>query len=116
MKDFLRRYQILAHLVFLTAVMFGAYIFLRALDPRIGVEGFGDLFGFLRNAVGLAVVIFTCRWFKNNVWHDLSKKAEEDLQYALLFDNKPGAWKAKLFDRLEWAFLLIFVYKVIFNG
>jgi hypothetical protein len=107
-KEFWRRNSIaILHTPVLVVMLVCAYIVLKAIDPRIGVEGFGDLFGYLKNSVGLAVVIFTSWWFKNNAWHDVTKASEEDLFHEVR-QNVPGAFKAKVLDRLEWAFLLCF--------
>lgn len=107
-KEFWRRNSIaIVHTPALVVLLICAYITLKALDPRIGVEGFGDLFGYLVNSVGLAVVIFTSWWFKNNAWHDITEKSEEDLFHEVRQGNR-GALHAKIIDRLEWAFLLIF--------
>jgi hypothetical protein len=107
-KDFWRRNSIaIVHMPFLLVLLFASYVVLRALDPRIGLEGFGDLFGYLLNSVRAAIIIFTAWWFKNNAWHDINAKAEDEL-FHLVRQGDPGAFKAKVLDRVEWAFLLVF--------
>lgn len=114
-KEFWRRNQIIfLHFPLLLLALYGSYIFLKANDPRIGVEGFGDLFGYALNAVGLSIVIFTCWWFKNNAWHDLPSETEEDLFHEARQGSKDALW-LRIVDRLEWAFLLIFFSYIIFK-
>jgi hypothetical protein len=114
-KEFWRRNQIiLFHFPLLLLALYAGYIVLKASDPRIGVEGFGDLFGYALNAVGLSIVIFTCWWFKNNAWHDLPVRSEESLVNKILAGHWPAFW-LRVLDRVEWAFLLVFFYKVIFR-
>lgn len=44
--EFWRRNQIiLLQLPIMLVFLFGSYILLKSIDSRIGVEGFGDLFG-----------------------------------------------------------------------
>lgn len=115
LKEFWRRNSIaFLHMPLLLVLLVASYIGLKALDPRIGLEGFGDLFGYLVNAVGIAIVIFSSWWQKNNLWHDIESKAEEDLFHEVR-QNLPGALKAKILDRIEWAFLLVFNAWLVFG-
>ena len=50
--EFWRRNQVLIlHLPAMVFFLFGTYIVLKSIDSRIGVEGFGDLFGYLLNLI-----------------------------------------------------------------
>lgn len=91
----------------LLAIVIGGYIVLRALDPRIGLEGFGDLFGYALNGVR-AVAIVGLSWLvKRNIFMDLHDRTEVDLFDAM----RKGDWFAFWIvarDRVEWMFLLVF--------
>ena len=70
--EFWRRNQILllqAPLMF--AFLFGSYILLKSIDSRIGVEGFGDIFGYSLNGIRITFIIFTAWWIKKWCWFDL---------------------------------------------
>ena len=60
-----------------------AWMVLQALDPRIGVEGFGDLFGYALNAVRITLIIFTAWWIKKWPWFDLHSTTELSLFEAM---------------------------------
>ena len=114
-KEFWRRNQILfLHFPLLLLALYGSYIFIKANDPRIGVEGFGDLFGYALNAVGLSIAIFTSWWFKNNAWHDLSAHTEEELFAEARKGDRWSFW-LRVQDRIEWAFLVVFFCYIIFR-
>ena len=106
--EFWRRNAIaVAHFPIIVAATLGAYILLRALDPRIGLEGFGDVFGFFVNAVR-AIMVVALSWLtKRNAWFDLHRTTELDLfERAREGDRVAEAIVRR--DRLEWAFLLCF--------
>lgn len=107
-KEFWRRNQIvLLHLPVLIFFLFASYIVLRSLDPRIGVEGFGDLFGYALNGVRITVIIFTAWWIKKWCWFDLHGKTELALFEAMRTGDKIAFWLV-VKDRVEWAVVLAF--------
>lgn len=68
-KEFFRRNQTILFLLPATIVLMQlAWIMLNALDPRIGVEGFGDLFGYLLNGTRAVLIVFTAWWIKRWCW------------------------------------------------
>lgn len=91
----------------LLALLFGAYVVLRALDPRIGLEGFGDLFGYALNAVRGVVIVGLAWLTKRNLFFDLHDKTELSLYEAMKGGDWPAFWIV-VRDRVEWAFLLVF--------
>ena len=89
------------------AVVIGGYIVLRALDPRIGLEGFGDLFGYALNAVRGVAIVGLAWLTKRNLFFDLHDKTELSLYEAMKEGDRPAFWIV-VRDRAEWAFLLVF--------
>ena len=106
--EFWRRNQIiLLQLPIMVAFLFGSYIVLKSLDSRIGVEGFGDIFGYALNAVRITLIIFTAWWMKKWCWFDLHDKTE----LAMFEAMKAGDWMAfwiVVRDRAEWLAALAF--------
>lgn len=93
------------------AVVIGGYIVLRALDPRIGLEGFGDLFGYALNAVRGVAIVGLAWLTKRNLFFDLHDKTELNLFEAMRSLSKDKAWMdfwIVVRDRAEWFFLLCF--------
>ena len=106
--EFWRRNQILLlHLPLMLAFLVGSYVVLKSVDSRIGVEGFGDVFGYALNGVRVTLTIFTAWWIKKWCWFDLHDKTE----LALFEAMKAGDWMAfwiVVRDRVEWLFALAF--------
>ena len=106
--EFWRRNQVLIlHLPAMMFFLFGTYIVLKSIDSRIGVEGFGDLFGYLLNGVRATLIIFTAWWIKKWPWFDLHDTTELSLFEAM----RKGDWMAfwiVVRDRVEWVFALGF--------
>lgn len=78
-----------------------SYVVLKSVDSRIGVEGFGDLFGYALNGVRITLIIFTAWWIKKWCWFDLHDKTE----LSLFESMKSGNWMAfwiVVRDRVEW--------------
>lgn len=100
--EFWRRNQVLLlQLPLMLVFLFGSYIVLKSIDSRIGVEGFGDVFGYALNGVRVTLIIFTAWWIKRWPWFDLHDKTE----LALFESMKGGDWMAfwiVVRDRLEW--------------
>lgn len=110
-REFWRRNNVLfvmLPLLLIFAVL--SYAVLQALDPRIGVEGFGDLFGYLINGVRAALIIFTAFWMKKWLWFDLHAKTELRLFEAMegRSDGDPllAHWIV-IRDRVEWIAALV---------
>lgn len=105
--EFWRRNNVLfVMLPLLLVFAFVTYAGLRAIDPRIGVEGWGDLFGYLINGVRAALIIFTAFWMKKWLWFDLHDKTELEMFEAM----KTGArWPHMILwrDRVEWIVALL---------
>lgn len=100
--EFWRRNQILLlQLPIMVAFLFGSYILLKSIDSRIGVEGFGDLFGYALNGVRITLIIFTAWWVKKWCWFDL----HDNTELAMFEAMRAGDWLAfwiVVRDRLEW--------------
>lgn len=106
--EFWRRNQILLlQLPLMIGFLFGSYILLKSIDPRIGVEGFGDLFGYALNGVRITLIIFTAWWMKKWLWFDLHDKTELDLFEAMRAGDSIAFWIV-VRDRVEWLAALAF--------
>lgn len=106
--EFWRRNNILLfQLPVLIGFLFGTYIILKGIDSRIGVEGFGDLFGYLLNGVRAALIIFTAFWLKKWMWFDLHDRTELTLFESMRTGNWMAFWIV-VRDRAEWAVALAF--------
>lgn len=106
--EFWRRNQILLlQLPILVAFLFGSYIVLKSIDSRIGVEGFGDLFGYALNGVRIPLIIFTAWWIKKWCWFDLHDRTELELFDAMKRGDWPMFWIV-VKDRAEWLAALAF--------
>lgn len=107
--EFWRRNQmVFVHLPLVLLALFGTYVVLKGIDSRIGIEGFGDLFGYLSNLVrGLLIVSFS--WvIKKHCWFDLHGKTEEDL-FKAAADGDRFAFALRVWDRIEWFAAFAFV-------
>jgi hypothetical protein len=106
--EFWRRNQILLlQLPLMMVFLFGSYIVLKSIDSRIGVEGFGDVFGYALNGVRVTLIIFTAWWVKKWCWFDLHDRTELELFEAM----KRGDWLMfwiVVKDRAEWLAALAF--------
>ena len=107
--EFWRRNQILLlQLPIMLVFLFGSYAVLKALDPRIGVEGFGDLFGYALNGVRITLIIFTAWWIKKWCWFDLHDRTELDLFEDTIKDGDWVKFWVVVRDRVEWIIALGF--------
>lgn len=106
--EFWRRNNILLfQLPLMLVFLVGSYIVLKSLDSRIGVEGFGDIFGYALNGVRVTLIIFTAWWMKKWCWFDLHDRTE----LSLFESMKTGDWMAfwiVVRDRVEWIAALAF--------
>lgn len=106
--EFWRRNQILLlQLPVMLVFLFGSYVILKAIDSRIGVEGFGDIFGYALNAVRICFIIFTAWWIKKWCWFDLHEKSELELFTKRKMGDMAATWVVVI-DRLEWVVALGF--------
>lgn len=111
-KEFWRRNQTLIMILPLTILALNlSWIVLNALDSRIGVEGFGDLFGYLINGVRAVLIVFAAWWIKRHCWFDLHQATELQL-YEMARDHHTTlpnwAFWLVVRDRTEWAVALAF--------
>ena len=111
-SEFWRRNQILLlQLPLMLVFLFGSYILLKSVDPRIGVEGFGDIFGYALNGVRVTLIIFTAWWIKKWCWFDLHSATELELfktqKESTPFHAQMAFWIVTR-DRLEWVAALAF--------
>lgn len=106
--EFWRRNQIiLLQLPVMVFFLFATYIGLKSIDPRIGVEGFGDIFGYLLNGVRITLIIFTAWWIKKWCWFDLHDRTELELFDLRKTGNRDAHWIVWT-DRIEWIAVLAF--------
>lgn len=110
--EFWRRNQILLlQMPIMLAFLFGSYVLLKSIDPRIGVEGFGNLFSYALNGVRIILILFTAWWIKKWCWFDLFDKTELALFNTMREPDKDAAWMAFWIvarDRIEWFVALAF--------
>ena len=106
--EFWRRNNIiLLQFPLLLAFLFVSYIVLKSVDSRIGVEGFGDLFGYALNGVRASLIIFTAFWIKKWLWFDLHSQTELSMFEAMKDGNWVAFWIV-VRDRVEWIIALAF--------
>jgi exosortase/archaeosortase family protein len=106
--EFWRRNQILIlQLPVMVMFLFTIYIVLKSIDPRIGVEGFGSLFGYALNGVRGCLIIFTAIWMKKWMWFDLHDQTELEL-FVARKNGDPAAHRIVWTDRAEWIVALAF--------
>ena len=109
LKEFWRRNQILLlQLPVMMAFLFATYVVLKAIDPRIGVEGFGDIFGYLLNGVRAVLIVFAAWWIKRHCWFDLHSGTELDLFERVRDKDDHAAFWLIVKDRVEWIAALAF--------
>ena len=106
-SEFWRRNQaLLLQFPLMFGLLLGCYVLLKSLDPKIGIEGFGDLFGYALNGVRVTLIIFTAWWMKRRCWFDIHRTTELEL-FKLMQDPKDMSHAWLIFwvvvrDRLEW--------------
>lgn len=106
--EFWRRNQIiLLQLPIMLAFLVSTYVVLKSVDSRIGVEGFGDIFGYALNAVRITLIIFTAWWIKKWCWFDLHDQTELELFNLRKAGDRAAHWIVWT-DRGEWVLALAF--------
>lgn len=104
-REFWRRNQtVLLVLPLVLFLMQLAYVVLTALDSRIGIEGFGDLFGYLLNAVRAVLIVWSAWWIKRHCWFDLHQNTELDL-FERARDH--SGFNSNMLSVPNWAFWLV---------
>jgi hypothetical protein len=106
--EFWRSNQVLfLQLPLILIAMFAVYVTLKSLDSRIGVEGFGDLFGYMLNLVRAAMIVAFAWWFKKRALFDIHSRTELELFVAAKGGDRAAFW-LRAFDRIEWVAVLAF--------
>ncbi len=125
-----KRWQDLAWLAVLLVLSYLAYRIIPAIDPRSGIDGFGDLFNALVmgvKGVGATILAWLCKqlyWWEPDTtidrrWHDLMEHGyypEDDIGAVPPTPNRESQkWAMRLIimDRLEylaWLAIWLFVF------
>lgn len=114
LREVVHNYQELVWMALVALGLYGVYLAMPYIDPRSGIDGFGDMFQVgLVAFKGLAAAFLA--WFcKRLYWSDLSREKEDRLSEALEAGNLRAGY-ILILDRLEtlawlafWLFLLFF--------
>lgn len=114
LREVAHNYQELVWLALIALVLYGVFLVMPYIDPRSGIDGFGDMFQVgLVAFKGMAAAFLA--WFcKRLYWSDLSREKEERLIDALESGNLRAGY-ILILDRLEtlawlvfWLFLFFF--------
>lgn len=100
-------------LVFLTFWLF------PQIDPRAGIDGFGQLHAMLVNVVGGIMVCFSAWLTKRNYLGTFSREDMQQLNYFLLsrevdLKDKLALLGTRVLDALEWILCFAFWSWVVF--
>jgi hypothetical protein len=122
LKKFISDYQeILIWLPPALAAVFLGFHFFPQLDPRSGIDGFGQIYGMLNN-VACGIVVCFSSWLTKRayfgVWSD-----EDMLQLRTFLVSASMTWQEKvtllgahLVDIGEWILCFVFWYLVVFSS
>lgn len=106
--EFWRRNNVIfVQLPLMLAWLFGSYIVLKSIDPRIGVTGFGDIFSYALLSIKVCFIIFTVFYAQKWLFFDIHDKTEFDLFKEMRAGSRDAhliVWR----DRLEKFGLLAF--------
>ena len=106
--EFWRSNQVwLLQLPLVVLAMFAVYVVLKSLDSRIGIEGWGDIFGYMTNLVRALMIVAVAWWFKKRALFDIHSRTELELFVAAKAGDRAAFW-LRVFDRIEWAVVLAF--------
>lgn len=106
--EFWRSNQVwLLQLPLVVLAMLGVYIVLKSIDSRIGIEGWGDIFGYMVNLVRALMIVAVAWWFKKRALFDIHSRTELELFVAAKAGDRAAFW-LRVFDRIEWAVVLAF--------
>lgn len=87
----------------IAVVVYTLYTLIPRIDPRSGIDGFGDLFHASVNILkGVLVTFFA--WLSKRVY--FFERSDSDLR-----NTSPDEYRT---DRLEWLLWLIFWFAVVF--
>lgn len=116
---FLHRWQDLLFWLPLTVVVaYLAYLVIPAIDPRSGLDGWGDLFASLMAGVRGVLATIAAWACKSLYWHEPDAAEEARWRDLIAQDAVHGvAWRgfaAQSLDRLEFAAWLAFWCWVLF--
>ena len=107
-KEFWRRNQSLLWVLPLTLfALWSTYVVLKGLDSKIGAPELGTLYGYLLNAVRVALIVGTAFWIKRRVLFDLHARTELEL-FHLMKAGDANAHAIVWRDRIEWFVVLAF--------
>lgn len=81
------------------------FYLLPRLDPRTGIDGFGDLFHLVGKLLVLAVACFSAWLFKRTYLTVLDEDAERELFNDWRAGDRKALWRL-VFDRIEWLVLI----------
>lgn len=108
LRTFIARWQeLVVWLPALAAAVVLLYLTIPYLDPRSGIDGFGDLFVLAVQALKGAVITFAAWLTQRTYWREL-KDDEEDALIEHARRDHPGHWKLLILDRLQFVLLLGF--------
>lgn len=113
---FISRWQEYTWLLTVFAAAVIAYYVIPAIDPRAGIDGWGDLFHALVNTIkgiGAVALAWLC---KSHFWHELER--DDEARMANHLEHDASSYRATLttllLDRLGWLFWLAFWAWVLF--
>ena len=86
--------------------------FLPALDPRSGIDGFGDLFHLVKQLVVLSAIAFSAWLLKRTYLRELSEEEEAKIAEAALAGDR-NALRMLILDRVEFLVLACLIYIVL---
>lgn len=97
----------------LVLLWIGLFWAIPRLDPRSGIDGFGDLFHLVGAVIALAVIFFVAWLAKRTYFVELTDAQVESLQASASYGRSWPAVVVLLIDRLEWLGLLGLAYLVL---
>lgn len=114
MTNFLSKWrEVLIWIPVAVGILLLAYWLFPKMDPRAGIDGFGDLFLFLVQVVKVLVALFITWVAKRAYWRDLNSRMEKALDESYLTGNR-AAFHITLRDRAEFVALFLAISWVLF--
>lgn len=106
-RAFLWRWQeLLVWLPVAFCLVWASYQLIPLIDPRAGLDGFGEIYTFLVQVFKANVVFFLAWLFKRTYLHDVQRWEERAMHARCdLPENRYQITK----DRLEWLGLLVII-------
>lgn len=95
----------------LLCILVGLFWAIPRLDPRSGIDGFGDLFQLVGGLISLALILFVA-WLAKRTY--LTELSDEDADFIRTeaADQGHALW-VLIIDRLEWLGLIALAYLVL---